>query len=104
MRAKFRRTARTTGIALTVALSAGLVLGTATANAASTTYNIKLRYTGESIPSSSAAQNETRSAADAKCVQIYGYRAREIQPYSLWGKKVSEGKLDWFQAWKCISN
>lgn len=104
MRAKFGRTVRTAGVALALALGAGVILGTAPASAASVTYDIQLRHHGSSIPSSSAAQDETRAAADRKCVQTYGYRAREIQPYSLWGKKMSDGSHNWYQAWKCISN
>lgn len=103
MRAKFHRTVRTTGIALTLALSAGLVLGVSPASAASFSIKTTLRYHGDRFPSQSAAQDETRPAADAACFKKYGYRAREIKPGAFYGLQANGG-TNWHQFWTCYSN
>jgi hypothetical protein len=103
VRAKFHRTVRTTGIALTLALSAGIVLGASPASAETTSIKTMLRYHGDRFPSMSAAQDETRPAADAACFKRYGYRAREIKPSSFYGLQA-KGGTNWYQFWTCYSN
>ncbi|MFC3895285.1 hypothetical protein ACFOWZ_27720 [Lentzea rhizosphaerae] len=95
---------RTTGVALVLASAAATVLGVTPASAASTFMTFDLAYRGNKFPSQSAAINETRPAADRKCVQTYGFRARGVEPGMLYGLQQPDGSNRWVQPWRCYSN
>lgn len=93
------------GVALVLASGAGAVLATAPASAAESKFlSIVLRYHGDKFPSRSDAINETRPEADRQCVKEYGFRARGVEPGSLFGVRNANGTNDWKQAWYCYSN
>ncbi|KJK42632.1 hypothetical protein UK23_36370 [Lentzea aerocolonigenes] len=105
MRTKFGRTVRTMGVALVLASGAGVVLGTAPASATEYKFlSIVLRYHGDKFPSRTDAINETRPEADRQCVAAYGFRARGVEPGSLFGVRNSQGTNDWKQTWYCYPN
>jgi hypothetical protein len=103
VRKKSGRTVRMTGGALALALGAGVVLGTVPAHADWSAYPIQLGYHGNARPSDAAAQNETRPAADRECFSRYGFRAQGVTPLWLVSNK-SNGRVNWFQYWRCDSN
>jgi len=103
VRKKSGRTVRMTVGALALALGAVVVLGTAPAYADWSAYPIQLAYHGSARPSDAAAQKETRPAADRECISQYGFRARGVTP--LWlVSNTSDGRVNWFQYWRCDSN
>lgn len=105
MRAKFGRTVRAVGVALVLASGAGVVLGTVPASAVE--YKFKafvLGYHGDQFPSRADAINETRPQADQWCVHEYGFRARGVEPGSLFGVRNANGTNDWKQSWYCYPN
>ena len=88
-----------TGAVLALTSGALIALGTTPASAASTGYWIQSGIKSQTAPSYDALAADTRSAADAKCVGIYGLRAREVKPEA-WGG----GPGNWQMFWRCYSN
>jgi hypothetical protein len=101
---KAGKTLRTVAAALVLASSACVVLGTTPASADTTFMDFQLAYHGSRFPSNTDAQNETRPAADRQCVATYGFRAREVQPYTLYALRQPNGTNNWYQSWHCYSN
>lgn len=101
---KFGRTVRTTAVALVLAAGAGVALGTAPASAATSQYDVELSSRSPQRPEWNAAVRESKPRADKRCVEIYGFRARETNPVQLGGFPRGDGSWAWFMQWRCISN
>jgi hypothetical protein len=101
---KFVRTVRTTAVALVLAAGAGVALGTAPASAESIQFDVELSSRSPQRPAWNAAVAESKPRADRRCVQTYGFRARETQPVQLGGFPRGDGSWAWFLQWRCISN
>ncbi len=104
MHTKFGKTVRTTAVALVLAAGAGVVLGTAPASAATAQFDVELSSRSSQRPDWNAAVSETRPKADRRCVQIYGFQARDTQPLQLAGFNRGDGSWAWFVQWRCNSN
>lgn len=84
---------------MTGAVLALIALGTTPASAESTNFDIPSSITSKTQPSHAALEADTRSAADAKCVNKYGFRARGVTAVG-WGG----GAGHWQVTWRCDRN
>ena len=89
-----------TAAVLTLTSGALIALGTTPASADDYGYwvqshNIK----SQTAPSYDALAADTRSEADARCVDHFKLRAREVKPEA-WGG----GPGNWQMYWRCYSN
>ncbi|RAS66930.1 hypothetical protein C8D87_103269 [Lentzea atacamensis] len=100
----FGTTLRKTAVALVLAVSAGAALGTVPASAATVQYDVELSSRSPQRPAWNAAVAESKPRADRRCVEIYGFRARETQPVQIGGFPRGDGSWAWFMQWRCISN
>lgn len=100
---EIRRMTRVAGLTLALASGAMVALGTAPASADSVRFEIELGTKSPATPSMSAAESETRAAADRKCVATYGYRARGVTFLGLKGSGTST-YYTWWARWRCDSN
>ncbi|MGW4210472.1 hypothetical protein ACWEIJ_20955 [Lentzea sp. NPDC004789] len=88
-----------------LAVSAAMSLGVAPANAASVTYDVSTGHYGMTRPRYDEAVRWTQPEADRRCVEKYGFRARETKPRDLFAKYSDEPEFtEWFVTWNCISN
>ena len=95
-----RRITGLTGAVLALTSGGLLALGTTPASADSYGYWVQSRHlTGQTAPSYDALAADTRSEADARCVDHFGFRARGVSPEA-WGG----GPGNWQMFWRCTSN
>ncbi|MET8760039.1 hypothetical protein [Lentzea sp. NPDC004782] len=88
-----------------LAVSAAMALGVAPASAASITYDLSTGHYGPARPRYDEAVARTRPEADRRCVEKYGFRARETKPQDLFAKYSDEPEFtEWFVTWRCTSN
>jgi hypothetical protein len=87
------------GAVLALATGGLIAFGTTPASAVDTGYWIRSSFTSSTPPPYDALVADTRSAADAKCVDTYGFRAREVKPEA-WGG----GAGNWQLFWRCYRN
>lgn len=104
MHRNFGTTVRNTAVALVLAAGAGLALGAAPANADTAKYDVELSSRSPQRPDWNSAVSESKPRADRRCVQLYGFRARETRPLQLGGFPRGDGSWAWFMQWQCISN
>lgn len=100
----FGATVRKTAVALVLAVGAGVALGSVPASADTAQYDVELSSRSPQRPAWDPAVAESRPRADRRCVQLYGFRARETRPLEIGGFPRGDGSWAWFLRWECISN
>lgn len=94
-----RKLAGMTGAVLTLTSGALIALGTTPASADSIGYWVQSSIRSQTAPSYDALAADTRSEADARCVDHFKLRARGVSPEA-WGG----GPGNWQMSWRCTSN
>lgn len=101
MHSKFSRTVRTAAVALVLATSAGVALGTVPASAESSTIDIELQSRSPQKPAWNPSVAETEAAANRRCFGVYKFRTGDHKPEDIGGFPRGDGSWAWFMKWRC---